>query len=120
MIHGRMRGLPEAKARLKLLGEKVEVISPLAVKAGAEVTARLMRDRAPRLTGRLISRIKVTVENTRDGAVARVGSDVPYDPFVQKGTVYMEPQAYGEEAAREGEADIVHAIATVYKAALPR
>lgn len=99
---------------------RVEAASPAAVRAAGEVIAHDMRSNAPRRTGRLAAGISVEVESFGDGATAKISSDVPYDRFVQRGTVYMEPQAYGEEAARSGEDAVVDVMARVYRAALPR
>jgi len=116
----RIHGLPQLRVKLAEIETRMELASPVAVAKAADVLARQMRSSAPVRTGKLRAAISTSVTSMGDGATARTGSNVPYDPFVQKGTVYMEPQPYGEEAAHHGAAEIVAVMAAVYKAALPR
>ena len=104
MIGARIHGEQQLRRVLRMTERRVELASPVAVKAGADIVADQMRRLAPQLTGRLVARISADVATFGEGATARIGSDVPYDPFVQRGTVYVEPQAYGEEAAGQGAA----------------
>lgn len=119
MIGGRIHGEAKLRRKLGVIERRVELVSPVAVGAGAKVLEQQMHRFAPVLTGRLRARVHTDIATNRDGATARTGSDVPYDPFVQGGTVYMEPQAYGEEASNEGASAIVAAMAGVYRKALP-
>lgn len=119
MIAGRIHGEAKLRRAVQMLERRVVVASPFAVKAGADVIENMMHRLAPSLTGRLRARISTSITSAGEGVTARIGSDVPYDPFVQKGTVYMEPQAYGEESAQQGAAAVVAAVAAVYKQALP-
>jgi HK97 gp10 family phage protein len=118
MFITRIRGIPQTKAALFKVQTQVKYATPFAVRAAGEVVRRDMASRAPRRTGRLASSIGVDVSTFGDGATARVGADVPYDRFVQKGTVYMEPQAYGEDAAESSEGSVVAAMIAVYRAAI--
>ena len=114
-----VRGIPQTKAALEKIKLEIEAASPEATKAGGEIVAKAMASRAPRRTGRLASSIRVLeVGSLGDGAVARVGSDAPYDRFVQKGTVFMAAQAYAEDAADSIESAVAAAMAAIYKAAV--
>jgi HK97 gp10 family phage protein len=114
----RLLGVARTQAAFLKVRTKFEAASPIAARAGASIIQREMVARAPVRTGRLRNSIATDVTSTGEGATARVGADVPYDRFVQLGTVYMEPQAYGEEAAVSGTAAVVGVIAAVYKAVL--
>ncbi len=109
-----VRGIPETLAALERIQLEAEAAKPVASMSGAEVVASVMRAQAPRRTGRLASSIRVQ----RDGDDAVVGAEVAYDRFVQKGTRYMAPQPYGEEAADETHDAIAAAMAAVFKAVL--
>lgn len=109
-----VRGIPQTKAALKRVELEIRAAAPEASRAGGEVLARAMIARAPRDTGRLASSIGVD----SSGDTARVGADVPYDRFVQKGTRYMAAQAYGVEAGNETTGGIVAAIASVLKSVI--
>jgi HK97 gp10 family phage protein len=108
-----IRGIPQTKAALERVKFEVTAAAPGASRAGGEVVAHNMASRAPRATGRLASSISVDVS----GDTARVGANVPYDRFVQRGTTYMSPQPYGEQAASE-TSGVITAIAAVLKAAI--
>jgi HK97 gp10 family phage protein len=114
-----IRGLPQLRAKLARVRAEIELASPAATRAGGEVVARAMIIRAPKDTGYSASRIRV-LETTSlgDGASSSVGTDAEYDRFVQKGTVYMAAQPYGEESADEVTAALVTAMASIYKAAI--
>lgn len=112
-----LKGTAETKAALAKVRLEIETAAPTATKAGGEVIARSMTSRAPRRTGALASSIRVDVSSSIGGALAKVGTEVPYDRFVQRGTVYMAPQAYGEDAAND-TAGVAAAMAAVYKAAI--
>jgi HK97 gp10 family phage protein len=113
-----VRGIPQTKAALAKVRAEIELAAPKATQAGGEIVARDMASRAPRNTGRLASGIRVDVSSLGDGAIAKVGSDAPYDRFVQKGTVFMAAQAYGEDAADSTSSAIVAAMAAIFKAAI--
>lgn len=118
MIFTRVRGIPQTRAAFAKAELQIRTASPTAVRAAGEALQRAMSARAPRRTGALASSIGLDVTSSLDGAVARIGADVSYDRFVQRGTRYMEPQAYGEEAADSTTGEIVAAMAAVYKAAI--
>lgn len=118
MIGGQIHGEAELRAKLAAIGARAEAASPAAVKAAGEIIQRAMSSRAPRATGRLASSISMDVSSSGDGATAKVGAGEDYDRFVQFGTRYMAPQAYGEEAADDSTASVAAAMAAVYKAAI--
>jgi len=109
-----IRGMAATKAALRAIETRLALAAPSAARAGGEVVANEMRDRAPRDTGALAASISVDSE----GDVAKVGASVPYDRFVQLGTVYQSQQAYGEEGARASTAGIIAAEAAVFKRAI--
>lgn len=109
-----IRGIPQTKLALARIEAELRAASGPAARAGGEVLARAMVARAPRDTGRLASSIRVD----SSGDTARVGADVPYDRFVQKGTRFMAAQAYGVEAGNETTGGIVAAIASVLKSVI--
>ncbi len=113
-----VRGIPRTKAALARVQAEIEAASPVAVKAAGDIVARAMVARAPRRTGALASSIRVDVSSLGEGAVAKVGAEVPYDRFVQKGTVYMAAQPYGEEAADDTPSPIVAAMLAIYRTAI--
>ena len=113
-----VRGIPQTKAALAKIQAEIEFAAPKATQAGGEIVAKAMASRAPRRTGRLASSIRVEVSSFGDGAVAKVGSDAPYDRFVQKGTANMAAQAYGEDAADSTSSAVAAAMAAIYKAAI--
>lgn len=115
----RLRGVAQTKAALAAIQARIEAASPEAVQQGGERVASRMRSIAPRDTGRLASQIGVDVSSLGDGATAKVGSDAPYDRFVQSGTVHMTAQPYGTDAGEEATSQIVAAMIAVYRAALP-
>ena len=117
-MSGTVRGIPQTKAALTKIGAEIELASPEAVGRAGEVVASRMRSTAPRRTGALAAAISVDTTSLGEGASARVGSDVPYDRFVQKGTVYMGAQPYGEDAASSSESGVVAAMIAVYRAAV--
>jgi HK97 gp10 family phage protein len=110
-----IRGLPQLRVKLAQVTAEIELVSPIETKAGGEVVARAMIADAPRDTGRTAASIgtQTTAEGTMVGAFG-----VPYDHFVQKGTRYMAAQPYGEEAASDVIAEVVTAMASVFKAAI--
>ena len=109
-------GLPQLQAKFLAIMGAVKLASKPATATGGQVVANAMRLRAPRRTGRLAA--SITVRPGQNDEVL-VGSTVPYDRFVQLGTRYMEPQAYGEEAADSASTAVAGAMAAIYKAALP-
>jgi HK97 gp10 family phage protein len=109
-----IRGLPQLRAKLAQVTAEIELASPGATAAGGAVVLRAMFARAPKDTGLSASRLQAVT--TAEGTF--VGTDVPYDRFVQKGTRYMTAQPYGEESAEEVTAAVVTAMASVFKAAL--
>lgn len=119
MIGTRIHGIPQLKRKLRQIERDVNRASPKAVAAGGGAFLQMARLKAPKRTGRLAAGIRIDVEDQLDGAVAHVGTDVPYDRFVQLGTRYMDAQPYAEDAAEASEGGITAAMAVVYKAALP-
>jgi HK97 gp10 family phage protein len=113
-----IRGMAQTKAALRRLELQIEAASPAAAGEAGKVVAGNMSGRAPRRTGYLASQVGVEVQSTGEGATALVGSDAPYDRFVQKGTVNMSAQPYGEDAASASAAGVVAAMTAVYRAAL--
>jgi HK97 gp10 family phage protein len=113
-----IRGIPQTKAALARVKVQVEAASPAATRAGGEIVARAMIAGAPRDTGRLASSIQVDTTSIGDGAVSKVGSGVPYDRFVQFGTVFMAPQPYGQSSADSVTTAIVTAMASVFRTAI--
>ena len=109
-----IRGLPQLRAKLAQVTAEIELASPVATRAGGEVVARAMIERAPRDTGRLAASIRTQtgVEGTL------VGPDVDYARFVEYGTRYMAAQPFAEEAAGDVIAEVVTAMASIYKAAI--
>jgi hypothetical protein len=77
-----------------------------------------MASRAPRDTGHLVSLLGVEEDSSGSGAMARAGSDAPYDRFVQRGTRHMAAQPYGEEAAVAAAPGVVASMAAIFKAAV--
>jgi HK97 gp10 family phage protein len=118
MFITRIRGIPQTRLALAKVEAQITSSTPIAVKAGGEVVQRAMISRAPRRTGALAGAIGVDVSTFGEGATAKVGSDVPYDRFVQKGTVYMSAQPYGEDAGDSSEAGVTAAMLAVYRAAV--
>lgn len=109
-----VRGIPQTKAALTRIALRLKAAEPEASRAGGLVLARAMAARAPRDTGRLASGISVDVS----GDTAKVGTNVPYDRFVQRGTRFASAQPYAQEAADRATGGIVAAIAAVLKAAI--
>jgi HK97 gp10 family phage protein len=109
-----IRGLPQLRAKLAQVTAEIELASPIATKAGGEVVARAMVARAPRDTGALASSIRT--ETNATGTL--VGPDVDYARFVEYGTRYMAAQPFAEEAAGDVIAEVVTAMASVFKAAI--
>ena len=114
----RLYGLAKTKAALKRLELQVEAAAAPAAQAGGQVVQREMASRAPRDTGRLVSLIAVEEDSFGSGATAKVGSEAPYDRFVQSGTRHMAAQPYGEQAAVAAAPGVVASMATIFKAAV--
>lgn len=114
----RILGIARTKAALEKARIEVELAAGPAARAGGEVVAREMVARAPRDTGRLVSLIDVDDSGIGAGATARVGSSAPYDRFVQRGTVYMGAQPYGEQAGLAAIPGIIGAMTGIFKAAV--
>lgn len=112
-----VRGIPQTKLALKKVQLQIEAAAGPASKAGGEVVQRNMQARAPRRTGFLVSLIGTEVDASGGGAVTKVGSDAPYDRFVQRGTRYMSAQPYGEEAGNASIPGIIEQMAAIFKAA---
>jgi HK97 gp10 family phage protein len=106
-------GVRETIAALARRQIAAEIAKPVAARSGAQFIAATMKANAPRRTGQLADSITVSM----DGDDALIGAEVPYDRFVQLGTVYMEPQAYGEESARQAVAPAVAAMTAVFRTA---
>jgi HK97 gp10 family phage protein len=113
-----LHGVAETRAALERVRFEIEAASGPAVGAAGTVVAREMASRAPRDTGRLAASIDVDVQTVGEGATAKVGAQVPYDRFVQFGTVYMMAQPYGRDASEDSTSGVVAAMASVYKAAI--
>jgi HK97 gp10 family phage protein len=107
-------GVPETLAAFVRLGLETEAAASVATRAGGAVVAEVMRANAPKDTGRLAASIGVR----RDGDDAIVGADVPYDRFVQKGTIFMDAQPYAEQAGDKASTAAMAAVAAVFKAVL--
>jgi HK97 gp10 family phage protein len=107
-------GVPETIAAFERFAIEVEAASATATQAGGHVVAAVMRAQAPKDTGRLAASIQVR----RDGDDAIVGADVPYDRFVQKGTIYMDAQPYAEQAGEKASSAAMAAVAAVFKAVM--
>jgi HK97 gp10 family phage protein len=114
----RVRGVAATRAALERVQLQIEAASPTAVGEAGKVVASAMSSRAPRRTGYLASQISVASSSAGEGATARVGSDAPYDRYVQRGTVNMGAQPYGEDAAAASASGVVAAMIAVYRAAL--
>jgi HK97 gp10 family phage protein len=113
----RLLGLAKTKAALKKVQLQVEAAAGPAAEAGGQVVQREMASRAPRDTGRLVSLIGVEEDSFGSGATAKVGSDAPYDRFVQRGTRNMAAQPYGQESAVAAAPGVVASMAAIFKAA---
>jgi len=109
-----VQGVPQTLAAFARVALEGEAATPVATQAGGQIVAAAMRAQAPKRTGRLAASIGVR----RDGDDAIVGADVAYDRFVQKGTRFMEPQPYGEQAADETVNAVLAGMAAVFRAAL--
>jgi HK97 gp10 family phage protein len=107
-------GVPQTIAAFERLALEAEAGKPIATEAGGQLVAAVMRNQAPKDTGRLAASIQVR----RDGDDAIVGADVAYDRFVQKGTRYMEAQPYAEEALDETSKAVAEVVASVFKTVL--
>lgn len=83
-------GLPELLATFGRFQVEAEAGEEIAERAGAQVVAADMRNRAPVDTGAL--RNSITVSSAEEGA--QVSATVPYARFVQFGTRYMEAQPF--------------------------
>jgi len=83
-------GLPQLLATFVRFEGEAEVGEQIAERAGAQVVANDMRQRAPVDTGALRNSIKVS--SAEEGA--KVTAAVPYARFVQFGTRYMEAQPF--------------------------
>lgn len=114
----RLLGMAKTKAALEKARLQIEAAAGPAVEASGKVVAVQMAARAPRLTGHLASQIGIDTTTLGDGATAKVGSEVPYDRFVQRGTVYMGAQPYGTDAADASIPGVVAVQTAVYKAAV--
>jgi HK97 gp10 family phage protein len=114
-----VRGIPQTKAALARVKAEIEAASPAATRAGGEIVARAMISRAPRDTGRLASSIGVDTSSFGDGAVSKVGADVPYARFVEFGTTFMAAQPFEEEAGNESTSALVTAMVSIYRSVLP-
>jgi len=113
-----IRGIAKTKAALKRAELQAEAAAAPAAQAGGQVVQREMASRAPRDTGNLVSLIGVEEDSLGSGATAKVGSDAPYDRFVQRGTRHMAPQPYGEQAAVAASPGVVISMAAIFKAAV--
>jgi len=109
-----VKGVPQTLAAFERIELEARAATPIATQAGGQIVAAVMRAEAPKRTGRLAASIQVR----RDGDDTIVGADVPYDRFVQKGTRFMEPQPYGEQAADETVNAVLAAMAAVFRAVL--
>jgi len=114
----RLLGIAETKAALAKATVQAEAAAGPATKTSGEIVARQMIARAPRLTGRLVSLITTDESALGEGATTKVGSDAPYDRFVQRGTVYMNAQPYGEQAAAASVPGIIAAMTSIFKTAV--
>lgn len=114
----RILGIAKTKAALAKASAQAEVAAGPATKAGGEIVQRQMIARAPRDTGRLVSLITTDESALGQGATTKVGSDAPYDRFVQRGTVHMRAQPYGEQAAAASIPGIIAAMTSIFKAAV--
>jgi HK97 gp10 family phage protein len=114
----RVYGMAKTKAALKKVQLQAGAAAGPAAEAGGQVVQREMASRAPRDTGNLVSLISVEEDSTGDGATAKVGSDAPYDRFVQSGTRHMAAQPYGEQAAVAAAPGVVASMAAIFKAAV--
>jgi Bacteriophage HK97-gp10, putative tail-component len=117
-VTARLLGIAATKAALAKAAAQAEVAAGPATVAGGEVVQREMIVRAPRDTGRLVSLISTDESSLGEGATTKVGSDAPYDRFVQKGTVHMRAQPYGEQAAAASVPGIIAAMTGIFKAAV--
>lgn len=113
-----LRGVARTQTAFLRVRLKFEAASPLAARAGGGIIQRQMVAIAPRRTGQLAASISTDVASSGEGAIARTGSDVSYDRFVQHGTIYMEAQPYGEDASDDVTVAVVAAMAAVYRAAI--
>ena len=114
----RLLGIAKTKAALAKASAQAEAAAGPATKAGGEIVQRQMIARAPRDTGRLISLITTDESALGQGATTKVGSDAPYDRFVQQGTVHMRAQPYGEQAATASIPGIIASMTGIFKAAV--
>lgn len=114
----RVFGIGRTKAALTKARLEVEAAAGPASRAGGEVVAREMASRAPRDTGLLVRLIGTEEDSVGSGATTSVGSDAPYDRFVQRGTVHMRAQPYGEQAAIAAIPGVAAAMTTVFKTAV--
>jgi HK97 gp10 family phage protein len=114
----RIYGMSRTKAALKRVQAEAEAAAGPASKAGGEIVQREMASRAPSDTGALISMITTDEDSLGSGATTKVGSEAPYDRFVQLGTVHMAAQPYGEQAAAASVPGIIAAMTSIFKAAV--
>lgn len=112
-----VRGIPQTRLALKKVQLQLEAAAGPASKAGGEVVQRQMQARAPRRTGLLVSLISTDESALGEGATTKVGSDAPYDRFVQRGTIHMRAQPYGEQAAAASVPGVIAAMIPIFKAA---
>lgn len=112
-----IRGIGQTMTALAAVRLRLEAAAIPASQAGGEVVRKEMAARAPRDTGNLISLIATEVDELGGGATTKVGSEAPYDRFVQLGTRYMAAQPYGEQAAVASVSGIVEAMIPIVKAA---
>lgn len=109
-----VQGIPEAIANIERLKAQTKIAEPVAAQAGGRIVQADMRIRAPKDTGALAASITVEM----DGETAKIGPTVPYAPFVEFGTRYMEGQAFMAEAAEDTDTGVVAAMAAIFKIAL--
>jgi HK97 gp10 family phage protein len=114
----RLLGIAKTKAALAKASAQAEAAAGPATKTGGEIVQRQMIARAPRDTGRLISLITTDESALGQGATTKVGSEAPYDRFVQRGTVHMAAQPYGEQAAAASVPGIIAAMTSIFKTAV--
>jgi len=104
------RSLEKTEAALKTARLKLEAAAPAAEKAGAEIVAHKMQDRAPVRSGRL----RGSIHAEGSSAVA----DAPYAIPVDRGTVHMRAQPFAEDAADASTREIEAAMIAVFRTAL--
>lgn len=109
-----VQGIPGLEAKLAEIAARLRVAGPKASVSGAEIVARKAQGLAPRDTGALAASIRVEP----DALGAAVAADVPYARYVERGTRYMQAEAFLGPALTGAHGEVLAVMAEQFRAAL--